>query len=303
MKVAVVTGVNGFVGSHLVRELQKKDFEIIGVGKENKINAQVKNEVSKYYVANLIEEWPISEDIDTIIHLAGFSAVGPSYENPQLYINGNTAMVTDICEYYLKQNRKPRILIVSSGAIYDGNQPMPITEESCLGYTSPYVISKLAVENQAAYYRSRGLDIVVARPFNHIGPGQKKGFLLPDLASRIDNLSEYENKIIVGNLDTKRDYTDVRDIVKAYVILATKASLKNSVYNICSGVSNSCFEIFSLLLKAIDRTDIEIEVDESLVRPTDIMEITGDNFRIKNDTGWIPTYTLDQTIQDFAKGR
>lgn len=299
MKKALVTGVNGFVGPYLVEELVANNYSVIGIGIEDTPSKEIEEKLEKYLKVNLIEEWPDIEFVDVVIHLAGLSSVGPSYENPQMYINGNTGMLINMAEYYLNQKDKPRIIVISSGAIYDNNQTMPITEKSRLGYTSPYSVSKIAVENLTFYYRGRGLELIIARPFNHIGPRQGKGFLIPDICDRIAELGDNRKDILVGNLNTKRDYTDVRDVVHAYVLLASSNKLKHSIYNICSGTSISGIEILDYIKKELSREDIKTKIDQSLVRPTDILEIIGDNSNLKQDTGWKTRYNISDSIHDF----
>jgi GDP-4-dehydro-6-deoxy-D-mannose reductase len=297
-KRIIVTGINGFVGHHLARELVKNDVEVIGIGQDSAIDESIKDTVSKYYSQDLVEGWPETGDIDGVIHLAGLAAVGPSFDQPQRYINMNSAMVTNLCEYYVGRDKHPRILIVSSGAIYSPTQPLPISENGELGLSSPYAVSKVLNENQATYYRSRSLDIIVARPFNHIGPGQAKGFILSDFYDRIKNTTE--NVIKVGNIDTKRDYTDVRDIVHAYTQLVLAPELQSTIYNVCSGQSLAGSDILNKLKAAMNRPDITFEIDQSLVRPTDIPEITGDASRLQHELGWQPKINIDQTIEDFV---
>lgn len=297
----VVSGVNGFVGHHLTKRLAEIGLTVVGVGSEPTVSDSIKDFVDEYHSQDLIEGWPDTGPVKGIIHLAGLAAVGPSFDNPQRYINGNSAMVTNLCEYYLKNQESessPRILLISSGAIYSPNQPLPISEDAVIGLTSPYAVSKVLNENQAVYYRGRGLDCVVARPFNHIGPGQAPGFILPDFYQRIAQTEE--STIQVGNIETKRDYTDVRDIVEAYVTLITAPELNNTTYNICSGKSLSGKEILNLLKVQMSRSDIEFEVDSSLVRPTDIPEITGDSSRLQNELGWKPVINIDKTVEDFV---
>jgi len=298
----IISGINGFVGNHLARELNNSGVEVVGVGQEDAVNPDISNIVNEYHKANLIEEWPETKQAKAVIHLAGLAAVGPSFENPQRYINANSAMVTNLCEYYLKQESNPRIVLVSSGAIYDPNQSMPISESSEIGLSSPYAVSKVLNENQAKYYRGRGLDCVVVRPFNHIGPGQGRGFILPDLYDRLSNLGD-EKTIVTGNMETRRDYTDVRDIVKAYGKLALAQTLKSNLYNICSGKSYSGAEIFQKLKGSMDLGDVTFETDPSLIRPNDIPEIKGDNSRIQEELGWQPEIDIDQTIGDFVKSK
>lgn len=295
-----VTGINGFVGHHLARELHKNNIFVIGIGHDSTIADEIKDIVDEYHSADLTKSWPQINNLKAVIHLAGLAAVGPSYDAPQRYIETNSAMVTNMCEYYIAVKQSPRIIIVSSGAVYDPNQSMPILESSTIGYTSPYAVSKVLTENQAKYYTNRGIECIVARPFNHIGPGQKTGFILPDFYSRLKNLNKNDNTISVGNIKTRRDYTDVRDIVSAYRLLATSKTLNHSVYNICSGKSLSGVEIFDTLKEVMNMPEINFVIDEAMVRPTDIPEIFGDASRLQNELGWRPEYTIDTTIKDFV---
>lgn len=298
----VVSGVNGFVGHHLARELFSAGVSVVGIGQENNVNPAISEIVDEYYQANLVESWPDVPKAKAIIHLAGLAAVGPSFEKPQLYINANSSMVTNLCEHYVNKEQKPRIVIVSSGTVYDSNQDLPINEAGRIGFTSPYAVSKILNENQADYYRHRGLDCVVVRPFNHIGPGQGLGFLLSDMYERLSKLGDGE-KIVTGNIETRRDYTDVRDIVRAYGRLALTTTLNYGVYNLCSGKSVSGVEIFNSLKKEMGLNGIRYEIDQSLVRPNDILDIVGDSSRLQEETGWSPQIDIHQTVADFVKSK
>lgn len=299
----VISGINGFVGHHLARELSNSGIWVIGVGQDTEINSDISNIVNEYYQADLTKLWPNISNIKAVVHLAGLAAVGPSFDNPQIYINTNSSMITHLCEYYARQDIKPRIVIVSSGAVYDSNQLMPITEESRVGFSSPYTVSKVLTENQAIYYRNRGLDCVVARPFNHIGPGQSHDFILPDFYNRLASLKKDERTIITGNIETRRDYTDVRDIARAYKKIALAPALKHSIYNICSGVSLPGLEILAGLKNAMNLPDIEYKIDRSLIRPTDIKNIVGDSSRLKEELDWKPQIDIHQTIIDFVESK
>jgi GDP-4-dehydro-6-deoxy-D-mannose reductase len=297
----VITGVSGFVGYHLASELKSNDVSVIGVGYEEEAPAHLDDVIDEYISADLTQNWPGIESVDSIIHLAGFAAVGPSFDNPQKYINGNSSMVTHMCEYYLGQDKKPRVVIISSGAIYDADQSMPISETGRVGFNSPYAVSKILTENQAEYYRGRGLECVVLRPFNHIGPGQAEGFILPDLYKQLSENSE--GKIMVGNLETRRDYTDVRDIVRAYGKMALAPNLKHGLYNVCSGRSLSGMEILNALKTCLNKENVVTEVDQSKIRPNDIMEIIGDSSRLQEELDWHPNISIGQTIQDFVDSK
>jgi GDP-4-dehydro-6-deoxy-D-mannose reductase len=297
-KRIAVSGVNGFVGHHLARELKENGVTVIGIGHDAEPSASLNGLIDEYFSQDLTDAWPNTQNIDGVIHLAGLAAVGPSFDDPQRYINMNSAMVTHMGEYFVKQDKKPRLVIVSSGAIYSPTQPLPINEDGKLGLSSPYAVSKVLTENQATYYRGRGLDCVVVRPFNHIGPGQGKGFILPDFYDRI--ASTKEDVIKVGNISTKRDYTDVRDIVRAYTKIILADKVQESTYNVCSGLSLSGSEILDKLKLTMNRPEIQFEIDPTLVRPTDIQEITGDSTRLQQEFNWHPEFNIKTTIEDFV---
>jgi len=299
----VISGINGFVGHHLTRELHESGVAVIGIGLDKEVDHDIADIIHEYHQADLTKEWPNLPNVKAVIHLAGLAAVGPSFDNPQLYINVNSSMVTNICEYYMQQTVKPRIVIVSSGAIYSSNQPMPISEAGEIGFSSPYAVSKILTENQVTYYRNRGLDCVVARPFNHIGPGQKQGFILPDFYSRLSSLEDGEQTISIGNIETRRDYTDVRDIARAYGKLALAPTLQHGIYNICSGVSLSGVEIFNELKAAMKLPGVGYEIDPTLVRPTDAKDIVGDASLLKDKLDWQPRINIHQTVIDFVKAQ
>lgn len=298
-KTIVITGVNGFVGKHLTRELASNDISVIGIGREETIDPEIADLLEQYIYQDISESWPdINRPVGSIINLAGLASVAASFSQPQDYISVNSAILTNMCEYYLKQDRKPRIISVISSAIYNPNQVMPLTEESEIGLNSPYAVSKVLNEKQLAYYSGRGLECIAVRPFNHIGPGQLTGFLIPDLIDKLGNIDE-TNTIEVGNLSTKRDYSDVRDVVRAYRLLATTEALNHTVYNVCSGRSYSGQEILTKLQDLMGKKDVVISVDQSKIRPNDPADVYGSAFKINEDTGWTPSISLEQTLRDI----
>jgi GDP-4-dehydro-6-deoxy-D-mannose reductase len=291
----LVTGVNGFAGTHLVRELNSNNIKVIGIGREDTPSIEIASFLKDYHQADLTKSVPITEKFTAIIHLAGLADVGDSFHNPQKYIEVNSSIMTNLGEYSIDKNKKARIIVISSGAVYNSKANMPLTESSEVSFNSPYSVSKILLENQAAYYRSRGLDCVIVRPFNHIGPGQGAGFLIPDL---LNQLNARSNVVKVGNLNTKRDYTDVRDVVRAYRLLATAPKLDHELYNACSGKAVAGEEILSLL-QNLTGNKKPVEIDEDKIRPTDAEIIYGSFERLKKDTGWIPEIPLEQTLGDI----
>lgn len=303
-KEVIVTGVNGFVGEHVARALKSAGNTVVGVGYDTKPNEKVAGLLDTYLSCDLLDSSAV-ERIDTtnthsVIHLAGLSAVGQSFEQPRRYISDNALMTYNLLEKISKNPIAGRVVVVSSGALYNPNQPLPLSENSLVSASSPYAIGKLATEHVVSYFRNRGMQAVIARPFNHIGPGQGVGFLLPDLYQQLVARGE-ANTITVGNVDTKRDYTDVRDIVEGYTLLAFAESLQHEVYNLCAGRSLSGRQLLSLLKQAMQLPDITVTIDEKRVRPTDPADIYGSSARIRSELGWEPHYSIDQTVLDFVQ--
>jgi GDP-4-dehydro-6-deoxy-D-mannose reductase len=186
-------------------------------------------------------------------------------------------------------------LTVSSGSLYNPNAALPLTEISEILPSSPYAVSKLGQEQIAQYYTIRGFDSIIARPFNHIGPGQSEGFLVPDIAKQISLIEKgRSSKLSVGNLEARRDYTDVRDIARAYRLLIEKGK-SNEIYNVCSGKSWSGQEILDKLV-VYSKTSVEAMKDPSRMRPSDAPDIYGSYEKTTRDTGWRPEINIDQTL-------
>lgn len=305
----LITGVNGFVGKHLARELASRNIQVIGVGhREAAVASEIETVVSEYYQCDVsnaeqVAKLPLSE-LNSIINLAGLANVGASFDNPELYMDVNVKVLSVLGEALFEANPTARMIAISTGALYDPNQPMPLHEDSkVITKGSPYALSKLAMEEAASKLRKTGQDCVVVRPFNHIGPGQGLGFLIPDLASKLMSTDPQNPHITAGNLKTIRDYTDVRDIAKAYADLATSETLNYTVYNVCSGTGRSGENIVEALCNelGINYRDLQIKVDQTLIRPTDPAEIFGAHDNITDDTGWEPEIDLSDTVKAIVQ--
>lgn len=305
--IVLVTGVNGFVGHHLTRELAERGHTVFGLGQQDELSRNLGGIVARYYKTDLtdkrqVEQLPL-EVFDSIINLAGLANVGASFNNPERYMNVNVGVVSALGEVLLNKNPDCRILAISTGAVYYSNQPLPLTEKSRLVISgSPYSLSKVSMEKTVYELSEKGLNCIIARPFNHFGPGQTIGFLLPDLKEKIIQASKSDGIINVGDLSTRRDYTDVRDVAKAYADLASSQSLEHNLFNICSGTSRSGQEILNQVLAGMGLTDkIKIETDHSLVRPNDPRELYGSYARIAEETGWQPSISFEQSVRDFIE--
>jgi GDP-4-dehydro-6-deoxy-D-mannose reductase len=300
MKKVLVTGANGFVGQHLVKELSENGIDVVGVG-GTAGSAKKSPFVTEYMVLDLNDAAAVQKidfrGIDGVIHLAGLAAVGPSFDDPLGYITTNVGIEINLFEAALAQNAKPKFLVVSSGNLYDGKAPLPLTEESAVFPGSPYAVSKIGQEQMALHYGLRGFDCIVARPFNHIGPGQNPGFLVPDIAQQVIECEQGKrSEVLVGNLDAQRDYTDVRDIVRAYRLLLEKGSA-GETYNICSGKAVSGHDIVSGILAAAG-SQAPLKADPQKMRPSDNLLVYGDSSKLTAATGWQPEIALETTLAD-----
>lgn len=302
----IVTGVNGFVGGNLVRELKSRGYEVVGLGREYEPTKIVNELVDAYVACDLTDTNQIAaldlEGVGAIINLAGLANVGASFGAEDLYKKVNVDVLARLGERLLDLKSKTRLVAISTGAVYSPSQEMPLKETSeVINEGSPYALSKLSMEDVAQNLRKQGLDCVVVRPFNHTGPGQAPGFLIPDLFQKLTKHKEAGKPVKVGNLSTKRDYTDVRDIVRGYADLAVSETLEYDLYNICSGKSRSGQEILDTMRQAMGlEKEIEVIVDQSLIRPSDPADLYGDSSRLREETGWEPEIPLEQTIQDFV---
>ena len=300
MSKILVTGANGFVGRHLLRELIANDMQVVAVG-GTQVPSASEDKSQQYMILDLMNRQEVNQidfsDIDGVIHLAGLAAVGPSFDAPMDYITANIGMEINLFEAALAQGNKPRFIIVSSGTLYDPKAEQPLTETSQALPNSPYAVSKLGQEQMAEYYTTRGFECIIARPFNHVGPGQGPGFIMPDLAQQIVSVSaSQQSEVMVGNLDAQRDYTDVRDIARAYRLLL-QAGKSGEIYNICSGKPLSGHQILDGLSHAAG-VKPAIKQDPAKMRPSDTPIICGNNQKITTDTGWKPEIEIETTYAD-----
>lgn len=300
-----VTGVDGFVGRHLARAAKIQGLFVRGVSRSRTLPLELEQHLDEYYAADLTKGFPPQALSDAVIHLAGLAAVGPSFTEPQRYIEVNSAMVTHLCETILRDDRKLdiRLIAVSTGAVYgtpeDGNA---ISESNPIVLSSPYVVSKVLVENLVSYYQGRGIRSRIVRPFNHVGPGQGLGFLIPDLWERLTHL-EPGHTLNVGNLETARDYLDVRDVVSAYLALALDPNFDNNLLNICSGTAVTGRQILNELVLSGGFLMPELELDATKIRPSDALLIAGSSQKLRSTITWEPKFSIRESIRDFVASK
>ncbi len=236
-----------------------------------------------------------------VYHLAAQSHVGRSWEDPSGTVNDNVASAVSVLEAIRHSAARARVVWASSCEVYGVPEQLPLTEDARLAPANPYAVSKVAGDLLAAVYASaHGIAICRARAFNHAGPGQLPSFVISSLAqqaarARLQGVARVE--IVTGNADARRDFTDVRDVVRAYRLLAS-SDVAPGVYNICSGHSVSTSDNVRTLASLIEPIEIEHTVDPTRVRAHEVMDHRGSYERIAAATGWRPQIPLAQTIAD-----
>lgn len=289
---ALITGASGFVGGHLFTHLAEAGDEVFvtdrATGGPDLCDPDGLREL-------LDEVRP-----EVIYHLAGQSDVGGSWDHPIETFRANAEGT-----YHLllaaQHTGVERVVSVTSADVYGPvpTERLPVTEADQLTPLSPYAASKAAAEMVCVQmHRAHGLGVVRARAFNHLGPGQSTRFVAPALAARIVEAERSGTDVLaVGSLSARRDFTDVRDVVAAYRLLATSGQ-PGEAYNICSGVDVSIAELAELLL-AHARRPLRLETDPALVRPIDLPVVRGDASKLAAATGWAPSIPLDRTLADL----
>jgi GDP-4-dehydro-6-deoxy-D-mannose reductase len=235
-----------------------------------------------------------------VYHLAALSHVGRSWSDPARTFEVNSLGTLQVLEAAARCAVPPVVLVVSSAEVY-GNTAgeAPLTEEADLRPVTPYAASKVAAEYLAVQaWLGRGVPAMRVRPFNHVGPGQSPDFVVSALASRIAEAERVGGgPVRVGNLSASRDFTDVRDVVCAYRLLAEKGS-SGEVYNVASGHSVPIAEIARQLC-ALAKVEVELVPDPELMRPADVPVFVGDATRLYEATGWAPQIPLQTTLKDM----
>lgn len=309
-KKVVITGITGFAGSHLAEYLvTQPHYEVIGTyNSESSLRhiASIKDKVQVEQI-NMTDAQQVADFIarvkpDLIFHLAALAAASKSFENPAMTINANITMQVNLFEALRQlQMHDCRTLITSSAEVYGkvDAEDLPIDEETPMRPMNPYAVSKIAQDYLGLqYYLSHGLPIIRVRPFNHIGPRQSPQFVVASFAKQIAEIEKgiKPPTMQVGNLQAKRDFTDVRDMIRAYELLIHNGK-PGEVYNAGSGRSYAIEDVLHMLI-ASSTQKLEVQIDKSRVRPIDIPDAVCDNSRLVNLTNWKLTIPLEKSLHD-----
>jgi len=303
MKKVLIFGGGGFVGSYLALELKKSGYEVFGSDQleEDAVNSDNLSDYSKANLLNKdeVEALLLRVEPDAVINLAAISSVGASWNIPQLTMEVNVVGALNIMEAARKLENMPRLMFIGSSEEYEAIDA-PISEETALNANNPYGISKMTQERFATVYRERyGMKIFCVRPFNHTGIGQKDTFVLPSFCKQAAEIekSGKPGVIHVGNLAAKRDFSDVRDIVRAYRMIL-ESDNDSVIYNVGSGKAYSLQEMLDYIV-GLSKQKIEVEVDKERFRPIDTPLVVCDYSKIEKDLGWKPEYSILDTLKEI----
>lgn len=304
---ALITGAGGFVGGHLCEYLLKHTkWDLTGTVFGQSDRTRASNPRLKLLPMDLrarADVHALLEDThpDYVFHLAAQSFVPTSHADPWDTLENNIKSQVNLLEALRGSRRDTRFLVVGSNEEYGAPSPqeLPQTERSALRPNNPYAVSKIAQDFLGLqYHLAYGIPVVRVRPFNHTGPGQSSRFVVPAFASQIAHIEAGLQKPVmrVGNLSTSRDFTDVRDVVRAYHLAVTEGEA-GEVYNVASGQAHSIQGVLNTLLGYSD-VQIQVERDPQRYRPVDVPVVYGSAAKFHHRTGWKPQIHFEQTLQD-----
>jgi GDP-4-dehydro-6-deoxy-D-mannose reductase len=310
-----ITGISGFVASHfldLLDSFAKTDITVLGVDSimsEDIKKRSYKNITVRLETLNLLDYQSVENLLVKfapmyIVHLASFSSVGKSWDEPLASFMNNTNIFLNICEVIRQNNIKCRLLSIGSSEEY-GNVPdycIPINESVPVNPLSPYAVARVSQEMLSqCYVSSYKMDIILTRSFNHIGPRQRDVFVIPSFLKQILNgikNGQTEITLFTGDISIIRDFLDVRDVVRAYHLLLEKG-VAGELYNVCSGNGYSLKEVIDTIASLL-QVGVITKVDITKIRPNDNKVIIGDNAKIKDHIGWQPEISFLQSLRDLV---
>ena len=281
---ALITGGTGFAGRHRAAHCAAAGDDVVLLARSEGVD--------------LLDPAATAEAVaaarpDAVYHLAAQAHVGRSWEDPATTLRDNLLMAVHVFEAVRTGAPGAAVVFASSGEVYGPPAQLPVTESAPLRPQNPYAVSKASSDLLARFYAdAHGLRVVAARAFNHAGPGQEPIYAIASFARQIAR----GPVVVTGNPDTRRDYTDVRDVVRAYRLLAT-AGEPGEAYNVCSGRTASAGELVRALAEQAG-VEADHRVDPSLVRSHEVMEVRGSADKLRAATGWEPEIPLDRTLRD-----
>lgn len=293
---ALITGSSGFIGSHLTAELKANGYEVVRCDLRATDDTIAMDITNQEMIQSVLEE----QKPDVIINMAGQANVGLSWKKPQLTVQLNTIGLINILEAVKEVNPSMRVLAVGSSDEYGSleERGANVTEDIPVKPITPYAISKQAQELFAQLYnRAYDMNICAIRLFNLGGPGQAKGYMISDFSSGIAEVEAGKKEYMsVGNLESARDFTHVKDAVRAVRLIAEKGHT-GEVYNIASGTTHTAQEVLDKLI-GMAKVDIKVVQDPARMRPSDTPVVCGNHDKLTAHTGWMPELGLAEILKD-----
>lgn len=304
MKKALIIGAGGFVGSYLIDCLHD-EFHMEVYATKLK-GTEFSHPSASVYELDILSKEDIVELLynirpDYIFHLAAQSSVSVAWKNPMMTIDVNIKGSVNVMDAVRELYYKPRILVIGSGEEYGHIKEgeTPISEETLLRPGNIYAATK-ACQNMigSIYAKAYDMEMMLVRAFNHVGPGQAPLFVVSDFCKQTAEIEKglKEPVIHVGNLSARRDFTDVRDVVRAYALLVLKGTA-GETYNVGSGNAMAIRDILDMIV-GMSSADIKVEIDRNKIRPVDVPVIEADITKINRETGWKPVISIEQTIRE-----
>lgn len=298
---ALITGVAGFVGGYLADCLNRNGWEVSATKLKNEKTAIENTEV---YDLDILSQDGIEEILekvkpDCIFHLVAQSSVKLSWEKPQLTADINIKGAINLLEAVRKKLPQTKVILIGSGEEYGRIESVPVDENTKPQPQNIYAVTK-ACQNMIGtlYSKAYNMNVVMVRAFNHIGKGQAPFFVVSDFCKQVADIEKglKEPIINVGNLSAKRDFTDVKDVVRAYELIA-RYGKTGETYNVGSGKAIAIDEILRKIISMSEK-DIEVRIDKSRLRPIDVPVIEADISKLRNDTGWNAEIPIERTIRE-----
>ena len=295
MSRVLITGASGFAGRHLHAHCTAAGDDVVDVSRSSGLGIDLLD-------AERVRTAVRDAEPAAVYHLAARAHVGDSWSEPELFLRENVAMTLHVLDAVRAEAPEAAVLVVGSSELYGMPASLPVDESAQLRPQNPYAVSKANADVLAGFYAdAHGLRILRARAFNHAGPGQEPRYAIASFARQIAAGLEAGDdpvRVVTGNPDARRDYTDVRDVVRAYRALAERA--EPGIYNICSGRSASAAELVAALGRGAG-VEVDHRVDPKLRRAHEVMEVRGSSRRLTEATGWEPEYELEQTLADTVE--
>lgn len=293
----LITGAGGFVGRHVRSSFEADGHQVVGIGlhPEPGVDRVVDVTDSAAVIAAIQAARP-----DAVLHLAGSASVAESAKNPALALRVNTGGTLNVCTGVLALKSPCRLLLVSSGEVYGAaSGSADATESTTCDPINVYGATKLAAEVIARQQTHLGLDVILARPFNHLGAGQHLTFVLPSFAQQLARVPRGASVTLeVGNLSAVRDFSHVDDVVDAYRLLLEKGK-RGDVYNIGSGLGQSIEQLLQALI-AISGRSVSVRVDPARLRPVEIPRLVSDASKLRS-LGWTPRRSVEQALREVME--